>query len=296
MIPIAAREISSILSKAAIDFEMVFVDDGSKDGTWRAIESTASSLEQQMRGIRFSRNFGKEAAIYAGLCAAVGDCCVVIDCDLQHPPRKIVEMYRLWENGCEIVEGIKVDRGDESGAHRLLAQCFYQIISKLTSMDMANSSDFKLIDRKIVDIIKGLPEHSMFFRAISYWVGFKKCEITYTVEERKYGESKWDSRALMRYALKNITAFSAAPMQIVTILGFVALIVAVVFSVISLAQWTAGTAIGGFTTVILLTLLMSSLIMISLGLVGYYIARIYEEVQGRPRFIISESTSSIEPR
>lgn len=292
MVPIAAQEISSILSDAAIDFEIVFVDDGSRDSTWVAVESAASSLNQPIRGIRFSRNFGKEAAIFAGLCATTGDCCVVIDCDLQHPPAKIIEMYRLWESGCEIVEGIKVDRGDESSAHRLLAKCFYRIISKLTSMDMTNSSDFKLIDRKIVDIIRGLPEHSMFFRAISYWVGFKKCEVTYTVEERKYGESKWSSRALMRYAFKNITAFSAAPMQIVTILGFVALFVAIVFSAISLVQWVTGTAIEGFTTVILLILLMSSLIMISLGLAGYYIARIYEEVQGRPRFIISESTNS----
>lgn len=286
MIPIAAQRLGEILSPEAIDYELVFVDDGSRDTTWQQIQDVAKT-DSHVVGVHFSRNFGKEAAMFAGLEEAKGDCCVVIDCDLQHPPEKIVEMYRLWEQGYEVVEGIKEDRGEESGMHRFAANSFYGIISKLTGIDMASSSDFKLLDRKVVDTLNQLPERNVFFRALSFWVGFKKTEVSYRVQERTEGESKWSTRSLIKYAITNITSFSSAPLHIVTILGFIMAIVAVVFSVISLVQKFMGVALGGFTTVIVLLLFIGSVLMISLGIMGYYIARIYDEIKGRPKYIVS---------
>ncbi len=286
MIPVAAETITGILDEAGIDHELLFVDDGSKDQTWNEIQRV-STLNSHVVGVHFSRNFGKEAAMFAGLETAKGDCCVVLDCDLQHPPEKIVEMYRLWEQGYEVVEGIKEDRGEESGFHKFAANSFYALISKATGMDMAASSDFKLLDRKVVDTLNKMPERNVFFRALSFWVGFKKTEVSYCVRERTVGESKWSTKSLIKYAINNIGSFSSLPLHLVIGMGVIMLLIAVIFGIVALVQKIAGTALGGFTTVILLLLFSSSLIMISLGIIGYYIARIYEEIKGRPRYIIS---------
>ena len=287
MIPVAAETLAGILDAAKIPFELLFINDGSKDGTWNEI-CRAREKDSRVCGVCFSRNFGKEAAMFAGLEKARGDCCVVLDCDLQHPPEKIVEMYRLWEQGYEVVEGIKHDRGEETGLHRFAANTFYGIISKATGIDMASSSDFKLLDRKVVDTLNAMPERNVFFRALSFWVGFKKAEVTYDVRERTAGESKWSTRSLIRYAITNIGSFSSAPLHLITILGFITLAISIVFSIVALVQKLAGTALGGFTTVIILLLFLGSIMMISLGIIGYYIARIYEEIKGRPRYIIEE--------
>lgn len=288
MIAIAASTVSGILEKENIPFELLFVDDGSRDATWENITRTAEE-NSHVVGVHFSRNFGKEAAMFAGLEKATGDCCVVIDCDLQHPPEKIVEMYHLWEEGYEVIEGVKEDRGKESGFHRFAANSFYGLISRATGMDMSSSSDFKLLDRKVVDTLNSLPERNVFFRALSFWVGYKKATVYYSVRERTEGESKWSTKSLIKYAITNIGSFSSAPLHLVTVLGLIMFIVAVVFSIISLVQKLTGQALGGFTTVILLLLFSSSIIMLSLGIVGYYIARIYDEIKGRPRYIISKT-------
>ena len=286
MIALAAETISRILDEAAIDHELLFVDDGSRDQTWAEIQRV-SEENKRVVGVHFSRNFGKEAAMFAGLEQARGDCVAILDCDLQHPPEKLVEMYRLWEQGYEVVEGIKEDRGTESAMHRFAANSFYSLISRATGMDMASSSDFKLLDRKVVDALNQMPERNVFFRALSFWVGFKKAEVSYRVRDRVAGESKWSTKSLIRYAINNIGSFSSAPLHIITVLGVVMLVIAVVFGVEALVQKILGNALGGFTTVILLLLIASSLIMISLGIIGFYIARIYEELKGRPRYIIS---------
>lgn len=288
MIPIAAQTISDILTRESIDFELLFIDDGSKDATWENI-TRAAQENKHVVGIHFSRNFGKEAAMFAGLEKAKGDCCAVLDCDLQHPPEKLVEMYRLWEEGYEVVEGIKEDRGEESGFHKFAANSFYGLISKATGMDMSASSDFKLLDRKVVDTLNALPERNVFFRALSFWVGYRKATVYYSVRERTEGESKWSTKSLIKYAITNIGSFSSVPLHLITICGIIMLVVSVVFGVISLVQKITGQALGGFTTVILLLLFSSSLIMICLGIVGYYIARIYDEIKGRPRYIISKT-------
>ena len=283
-------EINSLFSENNIEGEFIFVDDGSTDSTYNVIEQLSAEKEN-ITGLHFSRNFGKEAAISAGLHAAKGDCVVVIDCDLQHPPEKIIEMYRLWEQGYEVVEGIKKERGDEKKMHSFAAKCFYGAISRMAGFDMENSSDFKLLDRKAVDVLNKMPERG-FFRAISYWVGYRKATVEYDVKERVEGQSKWSTRGLVKYAISNISSYSTAPMQIVTALGFVMLLISVIFGVWALIDKIIGRALEGMTTVIIITIFIGSIIMISLGIIGYYIARIYEEIKGRPKYIISKTTKS----
>ena len=282
--------IHSLLSENGIEGEFIFVDDGSKDQTYKAI-SELSREKENIVGLHFSRNFGKESAISAGLAAVNGDCAVVIDCDLQHPPEKIIEMYRLWEQGYEIVEGIKKARGEEKKMHSLGARFFYSVISRMAGFDMANSSDFKLLDRKVVDVISKMPERG-FFRAISYWVGYNKTVVEYDVKERVDGESKWSTLGLVKYAISNISSFSTAPMQTVTVLGFIMLMISVIFGAWALVDKITGRALEGMTTVIIITIFVGSMIMISLGIIGYYIARIYEEIKGRPKYIVSAKVDS----
>ncbi|MBR3538742.1 MAG: glycosyltransferase family 2 protein [Eubacterium sp.] len=287
MIEKAANTIADILSKEKIEYELIFVDDGSKDSTWEKI-CEAADRNDKVRGISFSRNFGKESAMFAGLSEAEGDCVAVLDCDLQHPPEKLVEMYRLWDQGYEVIEGVKSSRGNESAAHGFAAKTFYRIISKSTGVDMSRASDFKLLDRKAVLVLQNLPERNAFFRALSSWVGFKTAQISYDVREREAGQSKWSTISLTKYAMSNITSFTSFPMQIVTFLGVFMLILSVILTVISLVQYFSGTAAAGFTTVITLQCFTGSVIMIALGIIGYYIAKIYNEVQGRPKYIIAK--------
>ena len=288
MIPLTVSTLSDILNEAKIGHELLFVDDGSSDSTWEQINEAAKT-NPSVRGLHVSRNFGKEAAMFAGLERAAGDACVVIDCDLQHPPEKIVEMYRLWEQGYEVVEGIKADRGTETGMHRFAANSFYKLISGASGQNMSDASDFKLLDRKVVDTLNAMPERNVFFRALSFWVGFKKATVSYEVRDRVEGESKWNTKKLIRYAITNITSFSCAPLHIITWLGVLMLAATVIFSIITLIQKIAGVAAPGFTTVIILLGFGFSVIMISLGIIAYYLGKVYEEIKGRPRYIISET-------
>lgn len=286
-IPRAADTITALLSQAGVDHELIFVDDGSRDGTWAAIEGQ-SARHPQVRGVRFSRNFGKEAAIFAGLAQARGDCTVVMDCDLQHPPEKVVDMYRLWQQGYQVVEGVKASRGKENPLHTFAAKGFYSVISRATGIDMSKASDFKLLDRRAVDTLLAMREKNAFFRALSSWIGFSTTQVEFHVQPRLEGDSKWSIRSLVRYALTNIAAFSTAPLQLVTLLGVVVFVCSVALSIHSLWQKLAGHALEGFTTVILLQLFIGSILMICLGIIGYYIAKIYEEIKDRPRYIVAD--------
>lgn len=279
--------IKDILDRNSIPFEILFVDDGSKDLTYMRIH-TLSQTNPEVKGLSFSRNFGKEAAIFAGLEAAAGGCCVVMDCDLQHPPVVLPQMYKLWCEGYEVVEGIKTSRGKESFLHTLCAKSFYHLISKATGIDMSSASDFKLLDRKAVDSLLILPERAPFFRALSSWVGFRTTTLPFEVQERTIGTSKWSVFSLFKYAIQNITAFSGAPMQFVTLMGWIMLFASVILGLQSLYRYFTGTALEGFTTVILLQLIIGSVLMISLGIIGHYISRIYDEIKARPRYIISK--------
>lgn len=287
-----ARVLSELLEKEQIDYELVFVSDGSKDKTYEEIEKVAAQ-NPHIKGARFSRNFGKEATIFAGLQITTGDAVIVMDCDLQHPPQVIPQMWKLWQEGYEVVEGIKSSRGRESLGYKLSAGLFYKVMSYLIKMDMNSSSDFKLLDRKVVDVLLELPEKNTFFRALSFWAGFNTTTVEYEVQERVYGQSKWSFVSLLRYAISNATSFSTLPLQLVTVMGMVSIFFSVVLAVQTLFRYLTGTAVEGFTTVILLILIIGGFIMLSLGIIGHYIARIYEEVKGRPKYIISNVTDNV---
>lgn len=287
-IPVAAQRVSSLMQENNIDYEIVFVNDGSKDKTWERI-TEESQRNRNIVGVNFSRNFGKESAIFAGLKYAKGDACVLIDCDMQHPPEVIVDMYKIWsENDVDVVEGRKASRGKESFLYKMFAKLFYGSVKKSSGIDMSGASDFKLLDRKVVDALNEMPERLTFFRAMSGWVGFKTEKVYFDVAERNSGESKWSVKSLIKYAINSITSFTSAPLHAVTVCGLIMLLVSVIMAVNTLYNKLSGNSLEGFTTVILLQLFTSSVIMISLGVIGYYISKIYEEIKQRPRYIVSE--------
>lgn len=286
-----AKTISEILTNEQIEYELLFVSDGSKDKTYELVCELAKN-DSRIKGLEFSRNFGKEASIFAGLSCASGDCCAVIDCDLQHPPKTLVEMYRLWEEGYEVIEGIKSSRGKEGILHKMFVGIFYGIMSKLMKLDMNSTSDFKLMDRKVVEALLSLNEKNTFFRALTFWAGFKSATVTFDVQERVAGSSKWSFMSLVKYAITNTTSFTTAPLQFVTFMGIIMIIFSVVIGVQTLVKYFMGSAVEGFTTVILLLLIVGGCIMISLGIIGHYLARIYEEVKGRPKYIIRNKTDN----
>lgn len=287
MLAKTCRTLKKILDLAEINYELVIVDDGSTDQTWKIIEETAEK-DRNVTGVHFSRNFGKEAAIVAGLAQASGNAVAVMDCDLQHPPEVLVKMYRLWEQGYEVVEGIKKSRGTETVFHRKSAGFFYRIMSRATGFNMENASDFKLLDRKAVESVLSMPERSMFFRATSSWVGFKSTSVLFEVQEREAGESKWSTGSLIRYAFRNIVAFTTLPLQFVTIGAGGCFICSLLLLIYSLVRYYTGHAVEGYTTLLIVMLFIGSAVMMSLGIIGYYIARIYEEVKHRPRYIVSK--------
>ncbi len=289
--------VSSVMEENKILFEVLFINDGSSDNTWDKLCEVAQIYDNVV-AINFSRNFGKESAIFAGLKYAKGDACVVMDCDLQHPVEKIVEMYRIWENNdVDIVEARKTHRGKENIFHTVFAKLFYSIIKSSSGLEMRGASDFKLMDRKVVDALNNMPERLTFFRAMSSWVGFKTEKVYFEVADRTVGESKWSIKSLIRYAISSITSFSSIPMQLVTIFGFILFMTSVVLGANTLFNKIVGRSEEGFPTVILLQLFTSSIIMFSLGIIGYYLSQIYEEIKNRPRFIVGDikrSTKEIE--
>jgi len=288
-----AQVLAKLLTENGIDYELVFISDGSRDGTYREILKAAEA-DPRVKGAEFSRNFGKEAGIFAGLELTEGDAVAVMDCDLQHPPEVLVSMWKLWQEGAEVVEGIKISRGKESFVHKISAGFFYKIMSRLIKMDMNSSSDYKLLDRRVVDVLLELPERNTFFRALTFWAGFRTETVQYEVQERQFGESKWSFWSLMKYAITNATSFSTLPLQMVTVMGLISILFSAVLAVQTLVKFLMGTAVEGFTTVILLILIIGGFLMLSLGIIGHYIARIYEEVKGRPKYIISKVTDNIQ--
>ncbi|MBQ9375963.1 MAG: glycosyltransferase family 2 protein [Ruminococcus sp.] len=286
-----ADTVTNLLDDNGIEHEIVFVNDGSTDSTWDKMSALANERDN-VTSVNFSRNFGKESAIFAGLEVANGDACVLMDCDLQHPAETIVEMYNVWKNNdVDIVEGRKKNRGKENCFHRFFSLLFYRMINKSSGLDMDSASDFKLLDRRAVDALNNMPERLTFFRAMSSWVGFKTEQVYFEVAERENGKSKWTGKSLFRYAVSSITSFTSAPLHLVTIFGIITFIISVVLGVDTLYNKIWGNSEAGFPTVIILQLLTTSIIMFSLGIIGYYISKIYEEIKNRPRYIIKEIVS-----
>lgn len=285
----AIGEIKSALSACHVSYELIIVDDGSRDNTFQKV-CELNLADKSVKGIRLSRNFGKESALYAGLAAAQGDAVITIDADLQHPPALIQQMITSWKEGAKIVHAIKVDRSTDSRVTRLRAALFNNILKKLGGIDITNSSDFKLLDREVVEILTTqLNEKGRFYRGLSNWVGFKQQSIPFTVEERNAGTGKWSIYSLIGLAITAIVSFTSLPLRIITILGLFTFVFGALVASDALYSWYQGEAISGFTTTIISILIIGSFIMISLGIIGEYLAKIYDEVKDRPIYIIGNS-------
>lgn len=280
------QRVVRVLERLGDPFELVLVDDGSTDASWDVIVA-AHAVDPRVRGIQLSRNFGKESAMLAGLEAARGHAMIVMDSDLQHPPELIPDMVRLWRGGAEVVEGLKRNRTGQSVGMRLSSRGFNRVFWRLTRVDLTNASDFRLLSARAVDALLSLPERTPFFRAASTWIGFRREQLPFDVDARTSGASRWRVRSLVRFALDSITSFTAAPLHLVTIGAFIFGLFAVVLGVQTLVRYLLGDAVTGFTTVILLLLILGTLTLAGLGIIGHYLARIYDEVKHRPRFLVS---------
>lgn len=279
--------VEELLTKHQIKYEFVLVDDGSKDNSWEQLSELARE-NKHVISVRLSRNFGKEAALCAGLDAATGDAVIVMDADLQHPIELIPELVRSWrEEKYDVVEGVKSSRGKEGFLYKCCAKGFYSVLLKMTGIDLRNASDYKLLDRKVVEAMQTMPEKVTFFRGMSAWVGFERKRVPFEVQERVMGTSKWSVKRLAGLAFSAITSYTSAPLQLVTILGVLMFLVSVLLGAQTLVRYLTGNAMEGFTTVILLQLFIGSTLMISLGIIGMYLMKIYHEIKGRPRYLVS---------
>jgi glycosyltransferase involved in cell wall biosynthesis len=284
--------IGRILDGCGVDWEIIAVDDGSRDQTYSVVARCAAK-DDRIRGLHLSRNFGKEAALLAGISAARGDAVITMDADLQHPPELIPHMIAAWRAGAKVVHGVKRQRDHDGAITRFRAWLFNKIISWLGGIDIRNSSDFKLVDRMVVDVIaRQLPERRRFYRGLADWVGYANVDIPFDVAERGVGEGKWSILGLVELALTALVSFTSAPLRIVTIMGLLTLVLGLGLTIETLWSWLHGRAVSGFATIILSLLIIGSFIMISLGVIGEYIAKIYEEVKARPVYLIDESTGS----
>lgn len=277
----------SILSGLKYSWEIVVVDDGSDDDTWPALVRVAQQ-QKSLRIIRLSRNFGKESALCAGLDAARGKAVILMDGDLQHPPELIPNFVEAWERGFLVVDGVKSDRGKESLGYGLLARIFYRVLSSATGINFSSASDYKLLDRRAIEVWKTLPERTLFFRGMVSWLGFPRKSITFEVAPRAAGRSSFGTLRLVKLAWAALTAYSAWPLHAITMAGVFFTLVSVLLLAQTILNKVWGIAFSGFTTVISLQLLIGSILILSIGVLGEYIAKIFEEVKGRPRYVIFE--------
>ena len=285
----AITQIAGILNACEGSWEIIIVDDGSRDQTYQQI-CQLSVTEPRIKGISLSRNFGKEAAMLAGLEYAAGEAVIILDADLQHPPGFIPEMIEKWRAGAQIVHAVKRSRKEDSAGKKAAAYCINHLISSLGGINIKNSSDFKLLDREIVDIIiYKLPERERFFRGLTSWLGFSEEYIYFDVASRQGDESKWSFWSLLELSITALTSFTSLPLRIVTFLGLATLILGFFIAGDAIISFINGQAVSGFATIIITLLLIGSFIMISLGIIGEYIAKIYEEVKERPHYLVKAS-------
>ncbi|MDR1778046.1 MAG: glycosyltransferase family 2 protein [Desulfovibrio sp.] len=279
-----------------LSYEIILIDDGSMDGSWRLMRQEAER-RPCLRCLRFSRNFGKEAALAAGIDAAGGEAVICMDSDLQHPPSLIPAMVRIWQRDeADIVEAVKTARQKESLLNRILAGLFYKTYAFLTTEDIEGASDFKLIDREAVDALKQLGETRVFFRGMTQWLGFRRAALPFCPPERNSGVGKWSFLAKLRLALDSLTAYSARPLSIVFVLFLLFCLFSVLTGGEALLTWLRGEAMTGFTTVILLILISSASILAAICVLGLYIRQIFYEAKRRPRYLVSERAGREESR
>jgi len=285
------RALSAAFVTEAAYWQVVFVDDGSNDDTWQVIEQLGAR-NSNVVGIRLSRNFGKEAALTAGLERAEGRAIITMDADLQHPPAIIPEMIREWRDGASVVDGVKLNRAGQGALGRGASQAFNRIFHTITGVDLTNATDYKLLDRVAVDGLLRFHERGSFFRGLSSQLGFQRKSVEFEVLERSNGSSKFSSRALIRLGMNALTAFTARPLHIISLMSAAFGVFALVLGVQTLVRFLSGHTVEGFTTLILLVLIVGTCLMAGLGIIGEYLARVHEEVKGRPRYLVWEEVKS----
>lgn len=285
-IAVGVERTIGVLEKADIPYELILVDDGSTNNSWNEMTDLAKKYDT-ITAIALSRNFGKESALCAGLDAVSGGCCICIDSDMQHPPEIIPEMYRLWrDDGYEVIEGVKNARIKENPIYRFCAKSFYSLLKKMSDIDLQNASDFRLLDKLALDAWRSMPEKETFFRGMSSWIGFRRTQVYFDVAEREIGTTKWSAKNLIRLAINAITSYSSVPLYFASCFGIMFLAFFLIMFIQTLYMKLNGHAQSGFTTVIILQLIIGSVTMINIGIIGIYIKKIYEEAKNRPRYII----------
>lgn len=278
----------AVMGTLATDFEIIVVDDGSCDGTFEAV-AQLHAHHPQVKAVRLSRQFGKEAAMLAGLAHARGAAVITIDGDLQHPPELIPEMVAAWRAGAHIVHGVKKTRLYGGRFHRTAARLFNAVFSRAAGFDIVGSSDFKLLDARVARLlVERFPEHGRFHRGLSTWVGFNQVTLPFEVRERVGGQSRWRLSALFSYAWNTLTAYSSLPLKLVPMMGALMLMVSLVLGGEAIVSRLLGRSLSGFATLEITILFTGSMIMIGLGIIGQYLARMYDELKQRPLYLVAE--------
>ena len=272
------------------EYEIIFVNDGSKDKTLDILKQISEN-DRNVKVISFSRNFGHQAAVTAGIKYVTGDAVVIMDADLQDPPELIPEMIKLWENGNEIIYGKRKSRKGESIFKVLSAKMFYGILNSMSEVEIPrNTGDFRLVDKKVIDVINTLPEHNKFLRGLFSWVGFEQKEFLYNRPKREYGKTKYPLKKMMKLAKDGIISFSTKPLKLVGSLGILSIILSFIILVYSICsyifKWNHLTA--GWTSIMVSITFFAGVQLFSLWLISEYISRIYDESKGRPEYIIKE--------
>ncbi|HEU4746597.1 MAG TPA: glycosyltransferase family 2 protein [Anaerolineales bacterium] len=289
-IPELYRRVSEIMDSTGEPWELILVDDGSTDGSTQAIRDLAKN-DECVRPVIFARNFGHQIAITAGWDYARGDAVVIIDADLQDPPELILEMAKKWKEGYEVVYAVRTEREGESWFKVWTASVFYRLIYRITDVKIPlDTGDFRLMDRKVVDVLKHMRERHRFPRGMSAWVGFKQIGVEYKRAARKAGETKYPFRKMFRLALNAITSFSYFPLQVATFFGFASAGIAIIAIPVVVALRLAGSHFfEGQTTTLISVLFLGGVQLISLGILGEYVGRLYDEAKGRPLYIVRDA-------
>jgi dolichol-phosphate mannosyltransferase len=282
---------------AAVDrlgpYEIVVVDDGSTDGTWARLVQL-SAVDPNLRLVRLSRNFGHQVALTAGVEAARGDAVITIDGDLQDPPEVIPEMVARWQEGYDVVYGVRAAREGETRYKLWTARLFYRLIGRLSPVEIpADAGDFRLLSRRAADALRAMPERARFIRGMTSWIGFPQTGVPYTREARTAGRTKYPTRKMIRFATDAITSFSSSPLRIVASMGFALVGFCAAYLGYTLyKQFFTDDTVEGWTSVIVLLLLIGGAQLIGLGVIGQYVGRIYDEAKGRPLYVVSEVVDS----
>jgi glycosyltransferase involved in cell wall biosynthesis len=295
-LPELGRRLPLVLSRLGIDWRVLFVDDGSRDATLEAIRRLNAS-DSRFSAVSFSRNFGKEIAVAAGLRYVKGDACIIMDADLQHPPEVLEAFIERWREGYDIVYGQRIDRNTDGPVYWFLAKVYYRLFNFLVDSDIPkNAGDFRLLSRRAIDAMNTLKERARFNKGLYSWIGFKSVAVPFTVADRAHGTTKWNSRSLLHYALDGVTSFSTIPLRVWSLLGLAISLMALVYSaVVMLKALIFGVHVPGFPTLIISVMFFSGAQLISLGIIGEYLGRVYDEVKARPLYIVSEEIGTGTP-